>query len=622
MKQLLLTLIVFVIVCSNAFSQTQIEVDQQALEAQREITVNNYVQEHVDLNESHQSLTELVQSHEMPSRAVSGGIEYSEDPSVFDMFKGTTWTFEFTIISDFSETYYFDDAPTVMSDGSVVLGVEDIYGNTSLMTYILSGAPTVASKCGITQPMYSFIKSGTIIDKFYFFVPIGDALIYGGYIQKNVAAGSYSDPYFLSGYNNSPEEEEEELIYFPHVSTKSPWQTEIALINTNNTQTVTGTLDGFNNSGQLIETKNIILSPRGRRQITIANDFVNHPSIGYLVFNADKTGLQGYTKFFQGGNYRTAIPAVTDVNTSDVYISHIASNDSFWTGISLVNTTTATKKLTINFNDGRSAVVTIGAGEHKIFTIAGLFGGQPQPSIKSGIITNANGIIGLELFGNDAQLDGLLLTDDTVSTIYYPHVADINTWWTGIVAYNPSTSGCNITITPYSETGTALPTSIIPIAGKEKYIGVVKNLGLDAQTAWFKIDSTRPLSGFELFGTLDGNLLAAYAEGSGTGAKNGVFAKIEKSGWTGIAFVNTEAGTASVTLKAYNDNGTAIATSNINVGGYAKVVDMVETIFAPQNINNATYVTFASDKNVVGFQLNGSSDGKMLDGLPALKTGQ
>ena len=81
--------------------------------------------------------------------------------------------------------------------------------------------------------------------------------------------------------------------------------------------------------------------------------------------------------------------------------------------------------------------------------------------------------------------------------------------------------------------GDPLSPSTLPIAGKGKYIGAVADLGLPAQTAWFKIDSTRPLTGFELFGTIDGNQLAAYAGGGGTGAKAGVFAKIEKNGWTG-----------------------------------------------------------------------------------------
>ncbi len=138
-------------------------------------------------------------------------------------------------------------------------------------------------------------------------------------------------------------------------------------------------------------------------------------------------------------------------------------------------------------------------------------------------------------------------------------------WWTGIVAYNPSEWACTITITPYSATGTPLTWSTLPIAGKEKYIGVVSGLGLPDQTAWFKIDSTIPITGFELFGTVDGNQLAAYAKGSGP-AKAGVFPKIEKNGWTGIAFVNTEDSAASVTLTAYNDNGTAVATQVLPVG--------------------------------------------------------
>jgi hypothetical protein len=408
-------------------------------------------------------------------------------------------------------------------------------------------------------------------------------------------------------------------LYFPHVATSLPWQTEIAIINTSK-QSVTGTLSALSNAGQLIETKAVTLSARGRRQIVVANEFANHTNIGYIVFDTNSAAVQGYTKFYQEGVYRAAIPAVKEVNNSNIYISHIASNAQWWTGISLVNTTSATKDLTITFNNGWSIPYTLNANEHKAFTIENLFNNQPQPDIQSAVITNANGVIGLDLFGSIGsgnQLDGILLTDDTASTIYYPHVASNSTWWTGIVAYNPSDSAGTITITPYNTQGTPLSPTTRPIAGKEKYVGVVSNLGLPAQTEWFKIDSTQPLTGFELFGTYDGKQLAAY---SGSGAKTGVFAKIEKNGWTGIAFVNMEADAASVTLTAYNDNGTAVATQVLPVDGHAKVVNLAENIFS-QNIIGATYIAYSSDKNVVGFQLNGSSDGTMLDGLPGLPCG-
>ena len=131
-------------------------------------------------------------------------------------------------------------------------------------------------------------------------------------------------------------------------------------------------------------------------------------------------------------------------------------------------------------------------------------------------------------------------------------------------------------------------------------------------------DSTLPLSGFELFGTNDGKQLAAYAEKSGTGARDGVFAKLEKDGgWTGIAFVNTEDSGTPVKLTAYNDNGDVVATAGGYVGGHVKMVYVAETFFS-EDISSATYITYSSDKNIVGFQLNGSSDGTMLDGLPAL----
>ncbi len=419
-------------------------------------------------------------------------------------------------------------------------------------------------------------------------------------------------------------------LYFPHVDTSLPWQTEIAIINTSADQGVTGTLRALSNDGQLIETKAVTLSARGRRQITVANEFSNHTNIGYIIFDTDSAAVQGYTKFYQEGTYRVAIPAVKEVNTSDIYISHIASNAQWWTGVSLVNTTSMTKELTITFNNGQSRLITLNANEHRAFTIRSMFNDQSQPDIQSAVITNASGVIGLELFGSTGgsnNLDGILLTDKTASAIYYPHVAG-DGWWTGIVAYNPSESACTITVSPYSAQGDPLPPSTLSIAGKGKYIGTVVDLGLPAQTAWFRIDSTQPLGGFELFGTVDGTEVAAYAGGSVTGAKAGVFAKIEKNnGWTGIAFVNTEADAASVTLTAYNENGIAVATQVQPVGGHAKVVNLAEEIFS-QDIGNATYIAYSSDRNVVGFQINATTNGMMfdggtsvsmmLDGLPAL----
>jgi tripartite motif-containing protein 71 len=405
-------------------------------------------------------------------------------------------------------------------------------------------------------------------------------------------------------------------LYFPHIDANLPWQTEIAIINTGD-QAANGMLRAFNDEGQHLEVKDVVLSARGRKQIDVAIEFADHADIGYIIFETRFAAFQGYAKFYQEGVYRAAIPAVKEVNTSDIYISHIDSSDQWWTGVSLVNTTATTKELTLAFNNGVNKSIALDANEHKAFSIRSLFDSQPQPDIQSAVIFNANGIIGLEIFGSTDgnQLDGILLTDKMASTLYYPHVAG-NNWWTGIAAYNPSDLSCTMTITPYDAQGTALASSALSIASKGKYIGAISALDIPAETTWFRIDSSRPLTGFELLSPVDNQQLAAYAGGVGTGAKEGVFPKIEKDGWTGIAFVNTDAIQAYVSLIAYDDNGTPVDSRAFTVHGHGKVVGSVEDLFL-HDISGATYIAYSSDRNIAGFQLNGSADGTMLDGLPA-----
>jgi uncharacterized repeat protein (TIGR02543 family) len=412
-------------------------------------------------------------------------------------------------------------------------------------------------------------------------------------------------------------------LYFPHVLSHvggfpDIWETEVCLINTTD-QTLTGTLTMYQDDGHVSSIKAITLAGHERwsRIVGAGGAFVNPFTIGYMVFESASGNVVGYTKFYIEGRQRTAIPAVKAVNTSDICIPHIASTAEWSTWLSLVNTTATEKTVTINFNDGQTKPVTIAANGHWTRAVSDLFNSLPQPRIQSAVITNASGIIGLELFGASDQMDGILLTDKTASTVYYPHMAG-GEWWTGVVAYNPSELASTIIITPYSAQGTPLPPANLSIAGGKKYIGAVTALGLPAETAWFRIDATRPLSGFELFGTVDGKQLAPYAGAGGTGAKAGVFAKIEKNGWTGIAFVNTEDSAASVALTAYDDNGDVVATKLLSVGGHAKVVNPADAIFLPQDTSNASYIAYSSDRYVVGFQLNGSADWTMLDGLPGM----
>jgi hypothetical protein len=407
-------------------------------------------------------------------------------------------------------------------------------------------------------------------------------------------------------------------LYFPHIDAKSPRRTEVAVINGSSTS-ASGTLKGYSSTGSLIETKNISLPSHGRWEKDVAVEFVSSRDIEYMIFESESDTAHGYAKSVDAGLSRVALPAVRELNAAlDIYVSHIASDDYWWTAIGLLNTNTSSKMVSISFDDGRSTTVSLAAGEKKLLTIASLFAGIPQPGVRSAVIGNAGGVIGWELFGsrNGKQQDGLLLTGSASTTLYYPHI-DCDGWWTGIVAYNESSAGAALTVNPYNKEGAPFPTITENVAGKGKYIGLASHLGLPAGTEWLRINSSQPLSGFELFGNADGRQLAAYSALRSGGARWGILPKLEQEGWTGIVFVNAEESAASITLTAYSDDGTVVATRLLALGGHAKVVNLAENIFS-QAIASATYIVYSSDRNVVGFQLNGSADGAMLDGLPTL----
>ncbi len=411
------------------------------------------------------------------------------------------------------------------------------------------------------------------------------------------------------------------ILYFPHIASNSTWETEICVINTSYEQSLTGELKAYDDAGLEVETKDVTLAFNARREVTIGSEFSTPERIGYVIFEYDSDSARGYTKFYIEGNFRVAIPAVSEINAGDIYISHIASDPSWWTGVSLLNTTNDSKELTIEFDDQTTKTISLAAKEHQVFAIKNLFGGIPQPNIGSAVIKNGNGVIGLELFGSsgagaNSYLSGILLKDDTTTHIYYPHIAGDSTWWTGIVAYNPVDSVCMLDITPYSTDGTALTPQTISLNPKKKYIGTANQLNFPPGTAWFEISASSPITGFELFGTTNGKQLGGYT-GVNISGTNGVFAKIEDSGWTGIAFVNTENAPASVLMMAYDDNGDLIDISNLNLNAHQKIVGLAQNLFI-KNISRATYIKFSSNREVVGFQLNGSPDGMLLDALQAM----
>ncbi len=212
-------------------------------------------------------------------------------------------------------------------------------------------------------------------------------------------------------------------------------------------------------------------------------------------------------------------------------------------------------------------------------------------------------------------LAGLSLNADRATLLYYPHAAPSDYSWTGIALSNPNISNTELTITPYAQDGTVLTGLPHILSASENYVGTLESLGFPAQTSWFKIESDLPVAGFELFGTKDGRQMAglnAFTKAS----DSGVFPKHDTMERTDIAFVNVGRESTAVVLTAFDNTGNTVATASKTLSPYEKAIGRAADFFT-SSIQTATYIRYTSDNPLIGYQINGSGDGYLLDSLPA-----
>jgi hypothetical protein len=421
-------------------------------------------------------------------------------------------------------------------------------------------------------------------------------------------AGSY--PYLGTGGK------EPEKCFFPHIASDERWETEIALINKSSRE-FTGMLKARDSGGEVLSTKSVTLWASGRQSFIVGDEFQDPEEIRYISFSPGGSEVCGYTKFYHDGRFRVALPAARPGSKGTLYVPHIASDARWWTGIGLVNTAEVGKTITFSFNTGETRSISLAPGAHHSFNIKELFEGIPQPDIEWAKISNAAGVIGLELFCCGRQLSGVLIKGETSKTLYFPHIASDSRWWTGIAAYNPWGKGASFTFQYYDAGGILLGKSKGEIPGPGKVVGNMVELAPPDKTAWIKLTSSLSLNGFELFGSSNGNLLAGYCAVD-IKRREGVFPKLDTDGWTGVAFVNTAETNAEVELGIYDSRGRLLfSAASLTLGGHEKFLETAREIF-DCTIPSGTYLKFSSNEDVVGFQLNGSSDGMMLDGLPGM----
>ena len=408
-------------------------------------------------------------------------------------------------------------------------------------------------------------------------------------------------------------------LFFPYIALDTEWNTTLYVINQDSSQAQSGVFRSYDEDGTLVsETGHITIAPNARYALPILDLAGMAGNGAYMVFvpDSESANFIGYERFYSGEEEGETIPAAKEGSALVLDIPHLASSANWRTRIVLINIKPDKRAVQIQFDSGESVYRELNSGQQLSFSVRELLGGEPRPDIHSARIF-ASGLVGIALFtsvNGDYDLSGILLQNDKEKVICYPHVVLSENWYSALVAYTYSSS-CDLTITPYSAQGEAFPALSKHISRSSRFVGTFSSLGLPEGTAWLKIEGTKALAGFQLLGSKEGGL--AGFDCTTIKKRAGAIPGLDGDGIAALGMVNTEDSEAHVTLTAFQDDGEVLATKSISIPAHAKIAGTVMDLFG-QEVEGVSYVTFSSDRDLVGFQVGISDTLERADALPIL----
>lgn len=201
---------------------------------------------------------------------------------------------------------------------------------------------------------------------------------------------------------------------------------------------------------------------------------------------------------------------------------------------------------------------------------------------------------------------------------YFPHVATIAPWETEIALFNTK-DGATIRgrLEAYDASGRLLRSIDLDLPGLVRSEVRVDNTFDDPDAVAYLV--YRSDSGFVNGYTRFYEPLNRVAITADRPARYGWIPKNEGAGgWTGIALVNTEAAPVTVELRALDLTGTAIRTVQLELRPGEKLVKLAHEIFGDV-LAQVAHFSFKGSGEVIGFSVNGSSDGQRMDGMAVIR---
>jgi hypothetical protein len=199
------------------------------------------------------------------------------------------------------------------------------------------------------------------------------------------------------------------VLYGPQYVVGEQWRTTISVVNVDGASgTVTFRL--INDEGmQIGEAKAVAIRGYGKVQVTDQDFFIGGDKSGYVEVRSDGPRLTGAIVFGdpERETMATSLPLTTALMNTMVF-GHVVSNETWWTGITLINPGVEDASVTVELYDRMGTLVRskqerIAAGCRLIGLLSRYFEGVMEEGFQQGYmkVTSDQGLAGFAIFGTN-----------------------------------------------------------------------------------------------------------------------------------------------------------------------------------------------------------------------------
>ena len=420
------------------------------------------------------------------------------------------------------------------------------------------------------------------------------------------------------------------LLYFPLLA-GSMQETYFGLLNNSGSLNLSGSLQAYNNAGDLIGVKEgIELNPLARQEFALTEAFAGlDEDVAYVTF-AGSTGVMGtgYCRFVDAETMQAAAyPAVSaQEGSKELYLPTIIYKSGWSTEIGFVSISNLKFKAEIVFNNGATSMIILQPYGHQKIVVSEsmvvsyngasyLLGELPPTTaatVKFSFMFSSpqDVVVGAVLYRDEGRMGAAVLSTVSDVELIVPYLVSDEYWWSSLAFYNPggnlrtSTGDCLMKMSSYGQNEMRL------IEGdfESSELGPLEAIAIVADefppgTCGLKVENECGVVGLEFVGK--SGAVGCFAV-SNQGRKSGVFARVQivdKNIWSGIVLLNPGSESAEVVLVAYDDNGHYQGEERHHIEPFTQLVGLPEDLFQT-DISQATSIRYVADQELVGLVLN------------------